>query len=199
MFGLRLATVLLLSALAGLPAGSVLVIGDQSELHRAVGGFRGYAFEHATAWTWANRAVLVVQFPLSDEYHRRAVPLSGLPWRALACLQPENLPQDSQLNLAARQGEYLIVTEAPNGLECVVNRIKGSEIVGGPLLREQLAHARVMECGAVGPTLAEFEVPEPYYAQVLGRLRRPLPWDSRFGSPPEEVTTNKGRIENGSR
>lgn len=185
---LRAFTVVLLVSQSGLPVGipTAHLRGTDSTLKRSLAGFRGYAFEAAFAWTWENRVAVLIQYPLSDDYHIEAdIRLSYRPWRSLACVQPEFLPLDPALNAAARKAEYLIVTQAPAARECVANRVLGSEIVGGAQLRDQLAHSRVVNCRDVEQLLVEFEVPQEYRTEIMNRLKRPLPWDYRLGPPPE--------------
>lgn len=160
------------------------LVGADAPLRRALEEFRGLSFERGHAWTWDAKAVLLTQFPLTRSFHVEAdIPLGGRPWRDLACLDLAQLPKDDALLRVAQRATYMVVTQAPEGTECVVNTIVGAEIDQKVGVLKQLEHAEVIACKDVAARVTEFGASAAVVAQISAVLKAPLPWNPAFDGP----------------
>lgn len=160
--------------------------GERTQLRDALEKFRGKNIESAHAWTWSTRAIILTQFPLSSVYHvDDGIRLSTMPWRHLACLQPGNLPEEASLQAIAREASFLVVTQAPDGKECVVNLIRGVEVVSKFDFVAQQERAETVPCSDVKARAAAFGAGSDVVNQLAAVLRKPLPWNPAFDQAPE--------------
>ncbi len=156
------------------------VTGADSPLKAALMQFRGMHTERAYVWTWEKRAIIVTQFPLSKEYHVQAgVQLKWSPWRDLAAVPPESLPSDQELQRVAREADYLVITEAPDAAECVVNIVAGNEIRAKYGL-DQLGRSEVLTCTEASARSAKFGASPEFVDQISDVLKHALPWNPAF-------------------
>lgn len=153
----------------------VRVVGAEGPLRAALLQFRGMHTEHAYVWTWQDRVVILTQFPLSKEYHEEAgVDLKWAPWRNVAFVPPESLPGDQELQRVARAADYLVIVQAPDSAECVVNRVAGAEIRGKYGL-DQVGRSEVVSCAEAGARAAKFGASSDFVAQISEVLKHPRP------------------------